>query len=388
MVIIIRAVLQKTVVPALVGFIILGFLLNLADSQWAIFGEESHWVFRFLAKIGIITLLFRIGLESNVRGLLSQLKKASFIWIGGVVLSAAFGFITASSIFNIELIPSIFVAVALTATSVGVPVGVWQEAGALQSERGELLIDTAELDDISGIILMVLLFAVAPVLKESGESGLFRHIGEELLFVIIKFTLFTGFCLIFSLYLERHITEFMGRYLSQPNVVLLSLGFGLLIASGAAYLGFSVAIGAFFAGVAFSRDPKRVQMDSSFRILNELFSPFFFIGIGLNITTTSLLPAVGLGTALFLAAGAGKIIGHGTPAYILGGWTSFLLIGISMVPRAEITMIITERGLNLGNWAVTNSIFTAMVLVCLATCLLAPVVIKMLLRQWPQNQEL
>jgi Kef-type K+ transport system membrane component KefB len=382
-----KAVLRKTVIPALVGFIVIGFLLNIGNNQWNIFTEESRWIFQFLAKVGIITLLFKIGLESNIKGLLEQLRKASVIWISGILVTALLGYAAASYVFQIDLIPAVFIAVALTATSVGVPVGVWQEAKALKSKRGELLIDVAELDDISGIILMVLLFAITPVLQETGNTNLLSRIGSEFVIILVKFSLFTFLCLLFSLYLEKRVTKTARKILSVTNSVLLSLGIGLLIAAGAAYLGFSVAIGAFFAGIAFSRDPEKVQLDKSFELLHELFSPFFFIGIGLTVVVTSILPALGLGTVLLTAAILGKIFGHGTPAYFTGGWQSFFLIGVSMVPRAEITMIIMDRGRDFGKWAVSSTTFAAMVLVSLTTCMLSPILIKKLLHIWPQTME-
>jgi Kef-type K+ transport system membrane component KefB len=110
-------------------------------------------------------------LESNLAGLLTQLKRASYVWLAGVAISAAVGYL-AAAFMGLALIPRLFVAIALTATSVGVSVGVWHEAGALESSTGELLVDVAEMGDISGIIFMALLFAIAPVLQSGLSSGL------------------------------------------------------------------------------------------------------------------------------------------------------------------------------------------------------------------------
>ena len=166
--IVFRAGFDRLNLPSLVGYILLGFLIRLADSRWGFMSGGPDRVFNFLAKAGLIALLFRIGLESNIHGLLGQLKRASLIWAGNVLISGGLGYIFARAILGFELIPSLFAAIALTATSVGISVGVWREAGALNSPTGELLLDVAELDDISSIGLMAVLFAVVPVLRGGG----------------------------------------------------------------------------------------------------------------------------------------------------------------------------------------------------------------------------
>ncbi len=378
--ILIRSGSRRIGIPSIVGFMVLGFFIRLMDTWSGCLSTGGEEIFEFLAKLGIITLLFRIGLESNVSGLLHQLRRASFIWIGGVLVSGGLGFITCYHLLHLELINSLFISVALTATSVGIPVGVWQEAEEIQSERGELLVDVAEMDDISGIVLMALMLAIAPVLKhEVGSSALFPLLIQAVGVILLKLVIFGALCAFFSLYIERHITGFFKNIESSPDPMIVIAGVGIMIASIAGLLGFSVAIGAFFAGLVFSRDPKSVKIDASFETLYEFFSPFFFIGIGLSIEPSSLTASMGLGFILLVIAILGKVLGHGVPTLITSGWIGALLIGISMIPRAEITMIIMKHGKNLGDWAVTPATFTAMVLVSGATCIFSPIIIRRLL---------
>ena len=386
MVMLIKLLLRNSVVPGLVGFIVIGFLLRFVDSRWHVLSDRGDWLFQVLAEFGIFSLLFRIGLESNLKGLIEQLKSGSVIWFGGVAFSGLVGFFAAYYLWHIDLIPSLFIATALTATSVGVPLGVWKSANAMQSKNGELLLDVAEMDDISGVMLMTLLFAIVPVLRDNPNAALFTLIGKELGLILLKFIAFAGACALFSFYVEEHITNFVDDKLSKPHPMLVMVGIGFIIAAAAGLLGFSIAIGAFFAGLAFSRDPHKVKMDRTFQSLYELFAPFFFIGIGLNIALESLHHALGLGAALFVVAVIGKLFGHGLPAFLRGGWSLFWLLGISLLPRAEITMIIMERGKNFGSWAVTPRIFTAMVFVSMATCILAPIIMQALLKKWPQTE--
>ena len=229
LVMLIRSGLRRIGIPSIVGFILLGFLIRITCEQFGILSKTSTEIFELFAKLGIIILLFRIGLESNISGMIHQLRNAGL-------------------------------------------------------------------------------------------------------------------------------------------------------------LGFSVAIGAFFAGLVFSRDPKSVKIDTSFETLFEFFSPFFFIGIGLNIAPNSVTASIGIGVILLMAAVVGKLIGHGAPAAITGGWISFALIGFSMVPRAEIAMIILQHGQELGQWAVPPEVFTAMVFVTALTCIFSPLIIRSFLEKWPQNE--
>ena len=167
----VRAFLDRTYVPALVGFIGLGILLGLADDRFDILSEEGHAALDILAELGIVALLFRVGLESDIAGLRRQLGRASLVWMGNVLLTAVPGYFVMSWLLGYDQIPSLIAAVALTATSIGVSVGMWQQHDALGTPKGQLLTDVAEMDDLSGLALMVLLFAVVPILHETGAGA-------------------------------------------------------------------------------------------------------------------------------------------------------------------------------------------------------------------------
>ena len=382
--ILIKVGLESLGLPALVGYLGLGFLLRLADAQGQILSAPGEEIFEFLAEIGIITLLFRVGLESNLMGLVHQLPQASKILAAEVFFNTGIGFATAYWLLDIALLPSLFITIALTATSVGVSLGVWQQAEAVSSQNGELLLDVAELDDIAGVVLMALLFAIAPVVREQGTGSLLPVIAQTSVIFFFKAIVFGAVCLFFSRYVERGLTQFFLKTESPPDPMLEMVGIGFMIAALAGILGFSVAIGAFFAGLLFSRDPQAVKFDASFGSLYELFTPFFFIGIGLQIAPNTLMTSLGIGSILLIAAVLGKVIGAGVPALLTTGATGAALIGVSMIPRAEISMIVMQRGLSLGDWAVPPHIFAAIIVVCALTSLIGPITLRRLLKRWPQ----
>lgn len=381
--ILVKSALKASPIPPLIGYIALGFAVRILDVPLGFLTPEVLNSFSFLSTLGIITVLFRVGLESNITGLIRQLPRASVVWVANVVTSAALGYLAARYLLNLSVIPSMFIATALTATSMSITVVIWQEAGAIHTPLGELLIDVAELDDISGVVLMALLFAIAPVIKESQSQALLPMVLKTGGIFALKLTGFGAFCLLFSRYLERHITNAFMRITPTPNLTLLVAGIGFIIASLAEVLGFSVAIGAMFAGLVFSRDPQAVKIDASFGTLYELFSPFFFIEIGLLIDPASLTSAVSIGLVILIARFIGKSIGAGLPAFFMTGWVGASLIGFSMVPQAEIAMIIMQQGQRLGPWAVAQDVFSGMVLVTAFTCLFSPLLISWILVRWP-----
>ena len=382
--VLVRVALDRLGVPALVGYLFLGFGVRLLDHWTGVLAPQFHDVMELLAKIGLICLLFRVGLESDLRGLLKHLSGAMEVWTGDVLISGLTGFAAAHWLLGLDLIPSLFVAVALTATSVGMTVRVWQSAGQLKTGDGETLLDVAELDDISGIFLMVMLFAIVPVLREGGRAGELGWImGRTVGWVLVKLILFGGLCLVFSRYVEPRVTSFFKRREPTPAPMIVIVGIAFLLAAVAGLMGFSVAIGAFFAGLVFSRDPQAVRMEASFDSLYELFMPFFFLGVGLQMAPGALTAALGLGGVLLAAAAVGKVAGGGLPTLLTRGRRAAMLIGASLIPRAEIAMFVSQQGLHAGDWALPEEVYSGMVLVSAATCLASPLLVQWLLVRWP-----
>ncbi len=384
----IRSGLKRIGVPGLVGYLVIGLLLRIADERWGLL-EGAGWpVFKFLASVGVLALLFRIGLESNLRGLLSQLPRAGLIWLGNILLSGIAGYWIARTYTDLSLISSFFVAAAMTATSVGVAMNVWREKNMLRSDDGELLIDVAELDDISGIGFMVLLFALAPLVHgTSQETNLIETLSRTGSWFLAKLISFVAACLLFSRYLEKPVSNLFRKVGEGYASTLLITATGFIIAALAGWMGFSLAIGALFAGLVFSRDPDSVKIDTGFETIHDLFAPFFFVGIGLRMDPSALTTGLQVGVVFFAIASVAKILGSYAPALRSTGKAGALLIGLSMVPRAEITMIIMQRGRELGDWAVPAHIYAGMVVVSAGTCTIIPCLLSRLLARWPRERD-
>jgi Kef-type K+ transport system membrane component KefB len=165
------------------------------------------------------------------------------------------------------------------------------------------------------------------------------------------------------------------------------LGTGLLIAALAGLLGFSLAIGAFFAGLAFSRDQKKLRIDAAFQDIYEFFAPFFFIGIGLEVDPTVIEASIGVGAVLLVSAFLSKMFATVLPALLVTDWRRATLLGVSMVPRAEIALLVMKGGREAGASIVPDDVYLGMVLVSAGTCLGAPLILSRLFRMRPVSNE-
>lgn len=377
---IIKASLIKTGIPALVGFLGLGLLTRLIDYYFPFITTNLQESITFLAHIGIVVLLFQVGLKSNIKGLIKKLPDASLIWLSDVLVNFLLGYLAARYLIQLPLISSLVIATALTATSVAVSIVVWKENGKLNTARGQLLVDVAELDDLSGVLILAVLLAIIPVLQ--GSDGNFLTIlGTTIGITIVKLILFIGLCYMFAHYLEEKLTEFNSQWIeSKTGLTISILGIGLAIAAFAGYLGLSLAIGALFAGLAFSRDHKAVRSNTQILPLYEFFVPFFFIHIGMAVEPDALYQSLKLALLLTVIAIIGKVVGVALPALIHSNRKDAFLLGISMVPRAEIAMLIVFQASLLGTNIVPPKLYAATVLVAVLTSVISPIILRKLIK--------
>ncbi|MEK9661787.1 MAG: cation:proton antiporter [Alphaproteobacteria bacterium] len=218
-------------------------------------------------------------------------------------------------------------------------------------------------------------------------------IGSTLGEFLLKLAAFAAFCLLFARYIEGPMTRFFSSLRPSPDPLLPVVGATFVIAAFAGWLGFSLAVGALFAGLLFSRDPRAVRVDASFSSIYDLFTPFFFINIGLALDPAHLkLTGFGIAGLLLGVAIVGKVAGAALPARFLSdslrlGWHGAILIGVSMVPRAEIAMVVMSEGRRLGDWAVPPELFSAMVVVVVATSIVAPLLIAPMLTVKPPGRQ-
>lgn len=378
-----KVVLERLDLPDLLGYLLIGVALGELQPLWPQAIAAGSELLTFLAQFGVVALLFRIGLECNIGHLWRRLPGATRIWAVNVITS--FGTVLGVGWILLEwpLLPCLFVAVALTSTGIGVSIRVWRSSDLLGSAKGALMLDVAEMDDVLGVMLLAILTALAPQLQQGWSTALITSTLFTLSLTLLKMGLLFLGGLLFAKYLEFPLTHWLDDSQPQADVTISVLGLALTVAGLTALLGFSAAIGGFFAGLIFSTDPLSVKIDSAFDSVHDLFVPFFFIFIGhslnLSLLSGALIPVLLLLVAALLGKGVGTVL----PAALQMKSSSALVFAVALVPRSEITLIVMQRGLDLG--VVSAEMFGVVVAVVAITMVGVPITLRLLLPSGHRN---
>jgi Kef-type K+ transport system membrane component KefB len=345
--------------PVSIGIIIAGIFIGPSVLGWVSYNDSIG----ILAQIGAIVLLFLVGLECDFKEIYT--KKAFLVGSVGVVLPFIGGFIV-SIIFGFDLITSLFVSAALTATSIGITAAVLKEMGKINTETAKLILGAAVIDDVLGLIVLSVVKAV--------PTGL----GIDILFTIIKAIAFIAFAIIVGeKFVPRMVDRFDLRARDAKITFMLAMGIAFGYAFIAEWIGLSAVVGAFVAGISLSRSLNVRLFQSGAEYLEAIFTSIFFVSLGIIVNVNALFTSTFLIIVLVIVAIATKIIGCGYVAKKLGySKKDSLIVGVGMVPRGEIALIIGLYGLLAG--IITQEIYSALVFMAFITTLLTPPLLKML----------
>lgn len=385
----VKAWCERLRVPPVAGYLLLGIAGGTLDTRFGAIGDGGMGIIGLLGQFGVIVLLFSVGMHSKLRSLVSQLSRAGPIWILNMLMAGLAGYAAVRYLLGMDVLASVVAGVALTATSVGVASNEWERHGLVETEEGQLFVDVAELDDISGILLMALLLATLPALMHGGSMGEaaagdaqqtrlalaaipWSDIAMTLATMLGKLLLLAGACALLARFGIGPLVRGVERLESGADAVISIAAVAAIIAGVAGLLGFSVAIGAFFAGLAFSGQRDTISAEGSLETLRDVSVPFFFVSVGLQVDPNAVVDVAWSATVIFVAAVIGKFIGAAGPAWPLLGPSGATLLGLSMIPRAEISLIVLSQGLAMGSGVVPQRLFDATVVAATATCVVAP----------------
>ena len=326
-----------------------------------------------LGEIGVMLLLFEVGLESDLQSFLRVGPSAAFVALIGVVLPFGLGYGVAAMLHFTPL-QAIFIGATLTATSVAISARVLSDLGRLQSREGNIILGAAVLDDILGLVILSVIVGLA----ESGTVS-WLTIAQTAGFAI----LFLGAAMVFGNRYATLFSKLVNRLNTRGALVITALTFALLLGYVAEEVRVAPLVGAFAAGLILARTEHQGLIEERLKPITDVFVPIFFVLVGVALDLAHLNPFNPQNRSVLLLAGGltlvailGKLVaGWGVLDRKVDRW----VIGIGMVPRGEVGLIFA--GVGLGAHIITDGQYGAILVVVALTTFLSPVFLKRLLHK-------
>lgn len=357
--------------PPLVGEIVAGIIIgNTFIFDLLQLGTNIE-VLSVLAEIGVIFLLFAIGLETPFSDLKRVGGTAILVAILGVIFPFIFGFLLIVS-SGFPQIEALFIGAAMTATSIGITARVIKDMNIMNSIESKVIIGAAVIDDVLGLVILAMVSGIA----SGGAMDIVDTVMVAALAVLfVVAVVFVGSGLLPKV--RKQVHEFRtptpvmrARRKISPLAVAIIVCFGL--SAAASYFGLAAIVGAFLAGMVFAEFKDLFPIGEQFEAINEFLVPFFFLYIGISVNLSTFGGVAILALMITFVAIATKFIGCGLGAYRLGV-KSAAIVGVGMAPRGEVGLIIASVGLTIGS--ISNDMFSIVVFMSLLTTLAAPLLL-------------
>jgi len=361
--------------PSVIGELAAGVILGPSLLGWL----EPNEVLRLLAEIGIILLLFEVGLETDVRRLANTGRKSFAVALGGFIVPFMLGFCLGYWVFDLSPLVSLFIGGTLTATSIGITIRVLSDLKRQQNKEGQIVLGAAVLDDVLGVVLLALLYEFS-----IGGGINMVNASKVLIFVGAFFVLAPLAAKLISLLINRFdsISDIPG--LIPTTIVSLVLFFAWL----AHVIGAPELLGGFAAGLALSRRfflPFGIalhtnrkfsrKIEKQMRPIIQLFTPIFFVVVGLSLNLHEIDWSSSFIWSFSLLFFAIAILGKFSGTLLINEtWRMRMMIGWAMVPRGEVGLIFAELGRASGIF--NNEVYAGMVIVIALTTILPPLIMK------------
>jgi Na+:H+ antiporter len=368
---------QRLKLPGVVGEIVAGCVIG-PSALGSIRPEQivSGTPLDVLSEVGVVLLLFSVGLETRLDDLKKVGRSATLVGVLGVVVPFVLGTLWAHSA-GFEWTKSLFVAAALVATSAGITARVLQELGALQRIESRVILGAAVIDDILAMLLLGVVTSL-----QAGE-------GLQAGSLLIVLAQAIGFVAIIG-WVGTSVMRRGGHLIEKPINPLSPLTISLAICLGLAFLstelGLAAIIGAFLAGMIASETRKREELEHQTQPLLAFLTPFFFVVTGAKIDVGVFASGTALWmlTVVTVIAVVSKLAGGFLGALSLGK-RGATIVGVGMIPRGEVGVVIASLGLAGGVFS--NEMYAVIVAMSLLTSVITPPVLAVLLRRDPQEYE-
>jgi Kef-type K+ transport system membrane component KefB len=350
--------------PGVVGEIVAGCAIGPSALGWISPSEQLE----VLSEIGVVLLLFAVGLETRIDEMKRVGRSAFLVGVLGVVVPFLLGSLWAHGA-GYDWAKSLFIAAAFVATSAGITARVLQELGVLQREESRVILGAAVIDDILAMLLLGIVTAL-----QAGESVQISKLAVVLGEAI-------GFVVVIGLFGTR-LARRSANHLNAGNIDLLpyALALCLCLAFLSTQFGLAAIIGAFLAGMVASETPQHKKLEHDTQPLLALMTPFFFVLTGAKIELQQLATADTLLTLalITLIALVSKLIGGALGALALGK-RGALIVGVGMMPRGEVGVVIASLGLAADVFSPRT--YALIVAMSLLTSIVTPPLLALLFRR-------
>lgn len=341
--------------PAVVGELVGGFLVGPGALALVTPGETAA----VLAEIGVVILLFSVGLEVRLDDLLAVGRPAVLTAVIAMILPIVAG-LAVGLVLGEGAFTAAFIGLALAATSIGITSRVLAEMGVLDRTFARVVLGAAVIDDVLALILIGIVSGAA-----AGD------VSASTLFVAVAAFGLVGLGFAAARRargLKREIFTWP-LFADTPLVPSFILMFGVALVSAA--IGLAAIIGAFVAGLIVAETEAQDELEHEMRPLRQIFTPFFFAVTGAQLDLSALLdPEIAvLAVALAVIGIATKAIGGLAGAWSLGRWGA-TTVGFGMVPRGEVGIVVANLGLAAG--LLSAGLFSAVLVAVVLTTVVAP----------------
>lgn len=358
--------------PAVLGEMIGGLIIGVSGLHLI---DPHQPTVHLLSELGVVLLLFLIGLETDVHKLLSVGGQSAAVAVAGVVLPFAGGY-AAGYFLDFPHVVAVFLGASLTATSVGITARVLSDLGHLQDRESQIVLGAAVVDDIIGLVILTVVGGMA-----RGES---ISVGGIARISAIAFGFVVAAIIIGSL-LAPMLIRVIAKLRVAKAIFFASVMFAFALAFLADRLGSGMIIGAFAAGLVLTRTERGRQIEHEVHDIAQFFIPIFFVTVGAAIDLSSINPFAAdtrrffiIGCVLTVIAIIGKYL---SSAVVFGKGLRRSVIGVGMVPRGEVGLIFAQVGLSAG--LLSAGLYSSVALMVIVTTFITPPLLRKLLEPRP-----
>lgn len=361
--------------PAVLGEMIGGIVIGVSGLHLI---DPHDVTIHLLSELGIVLLLFLIGLETDLQKLLSVGGSSLAVAVVGVVLPFLGGYL-AGRFLGLSVLVSVFLGAALTATSVGITARVLSDLGHLHDRESQVILGAAVLDDILGLVILAVVGALA--------SGGALDLGSILRITIVAFG-FVLVAIVAGSFLAPLLVRVIARLRVQKALFFASIMFAFALAFLAQAVGSALIIGAFAAGLVLAKTEKGEEIQREVHDAAQLFIPIFFVVVGAAVDLRTLNPFDPVSRPYFLIGLLLTVVG--ILGKVFAGWAAYgknlrrLVIGVGMVPRGEVGLIFAQVGLSTA--LITSGLYSSVALMVIVTTFITPPILRKLLVAEPAQE--